>query len=436
MTVHDEDIDGFFSTARVSGRDEAVVLGEEDYRDFLIGHDDPELADWRQMTYEKFAATRQQNEFLSALLADWDELYAEPFVGVTSDGVVRDGLYDLRRGGETDPELVAAAEQALAALSADQQRRVRYPVDAPDWRGWSNPEFVFHRNGLRLEDIADDQAEAILALIAASLSADGYARVREAMALNGFLGELTDLPGIMNERSYWFAFFGAPSPSEPWGWQLSGHHVCLNFVTVGGRDVIAPVFIGGEPALTDARPPLFDERERLAIRLASSLTAEQRAEAVVYASVLDPAMPEGRVHPADERHVGGAFRDNRVVPYEGIQASRLSPDQLGMLRAIVADFLLLLREPQRDLTLAEFDAHLDETWLSWYGATDGSQPVYFRIQSPVILAELDNHAGVWLANRLPARFHVHTTLRMPNGNDYGKAFIASWSADGAAQDER
>lgn len=430
MTQQDQDIDGFFSTARVSGREEAVVLGDEDYRDYLIGHDDPELADWRDMTYEKFAATRQQNEFLSALLTDWDALYAEPFVGVTSDGVVRDGLYELRTGGATDDSLVAAAELALSSLSDDQLRRVRYPVDAPDWRGWSNPEFVFHRNGLRLEDIADDQAEAILALVAASLSEEGNARIREAMDLNGFLGEVTDLRNIMNERSYWFAFFGTPSASEPWGWQLYGHHVCLNFVTVGGRDVIAPVFLGGEPALTDTRPPLFDEREHVAIRLASSLTPEQRSEAVVFQSVLDPAMPEGRLHPADERHVGGAFRDNRVVPYEGIPAARLTPEQLGMLRAIVSDVHLLLREPQRALTLAEFDAHLDETWLSWYGATDGTQPVYFRIQSPVILAEFDNHAGVWLNNRLPARFHVHTTLRLPNGNDYGKAFIASWSADG------
>ena len=43
-----------------------------------------------------------------------------------------------------------------------------------------------------------------------------------------------------------------------------------------------------------------------------------------------------------------------------------------------------------------------------------------------ILTELDHHAGIWLANRLPARFHVHTTLRLPNGNDYGKAYIAEY----------
>ena len=50
----------------------------------------------------------------------------------------------------------------------------------------------------------------------------------------------------------------------------------------------------------------------------------------------------------------------------------------------------------------------------------------------MILAELDHHAGVWLDNRLPARFHVHTTLRMPNGNDYGKAYLAQWRERGQA----
>ncbi|MCX6502690.1 MAG: DUF3500 domain-containing protein, partial [Microbacterium sp.] len=75
---------------------------------------------------------------------------------------------------------------------------------------------------------------------------------------------------------------------------------------------------------------------------------------------------------------------------------------------------------------------LGETWFSWYGATDGSQPVYFRIQSPVVLAELDNHAGVWLSNKLPARFHVHTCLRLPNGNDYGKAYLAQWTGGKAS----
>ena len=45
-------------------------------------------------------------------------------------------------------------------------------------------------------------------------------------------------------------------------------------------------------------------------------------------------------------------------------------------------------------------------------------PVY-RIQSPVTFIEFDHHTGVFLTNDEPAKFHVHTIVRTPNGNDYG-----------------
>lgn len=425
------DIDDFFSSDRVAGRDEAVELSSKSYREHLIDHDDPMLRDVRGMDYEQFSDDRYQAPFLRELLEYWRGLYDEPFVGITSDGERREGLYALPEEATPDPAPAAAASALLDLLTPQQRTRLCYPLDAAQWRGWSNPEFVFFRIGLRLEDQSDAVVRAALAVVEASLSPEGYARVVEAMALNGYLGELVDLPTIMNERSYWFALYGTPSADEPWGWQLFGHHVALNFVTVGGRHVIAPVFLGAEPALSDdERAPLFDAREQLAIELASSLNHEQRAAAVVYASVLDPAMPEGRLHPADERHVAGAFRDNRVVAYEGIRASELTDAQWDLLRRVAEDFLLLLTEPQRALALADVDRHRGETHFSWYGATDGSQPFYFRIQSPVILSELDHHAGVWLNNRLPARFHVHTTLRLPNGNDYARAYLAQWAARG------
>lgn len=433
-TPPDEDIDGFFTTARTAGREEAVVLTEDSYRDHLYELDDPRLADVRGMTYEQFARDRYQAPFLRELLTDWDGLYREPFVGITSDGTRREGLYGLPGTPVGCEDAVRAAREVLGTLTSGELDAVRHDVDDPHWRAWSNPEFVVYRVGLRLEVSSEETVAAVHALMRASLSPEGYDRVVEAMALNAYLGELVDLPSVMNERSYWFALYGDPDPLEPWGWQLFGHHVALNVTFVGGRQVIAPVFIGGEPALTDdpdgAHPPLFEARERLALELAGSLTDEQRAQAVVFDSVLDPAMPEGRLHPADERHVAGAFRDNRVVPYEGIAVAGLDEAQRGLVRAIVADALALLPEAQRALALEEYDAHLGETWFSWYGATDGSQPCYVRVHSPVVLTELDHHAGVWLSNRLPARFHVHTTLRHPNGNDYGKALIAQWRERG------
>ncbi|UDY23453.1 DUF3500 domain-containing protein [Nocardioides sp. Kera G14] len=427
-TAPDEDIDGFFSTARTAGREEAVELADDSYRDHLYPTDDPKLADVRGMTYEEFAQDRYQAPFLRDLLSYWDGLYREPFVGLTSDGVVLEGLYSLPTEPTSYDGPARAAEQLVSLLTPGETDELCHPIDAPQWRAWSNPEFEVYRVGLRMEVLTDNKVDAILEILRASLSTEGFDRVTEAMALNGYLGKLCDLPTVMNDRSYWFSLFGTPDPLEPWGWQLFGHHVALNFVSVGGRHVIAPVFIGGEPALTDdgAHPPLFAAREQVALELASSWTEAQRAQAVVFDSVLDPAMPEGRLHPADERHVAGAFRDNRVVPYEGIRVAELDDAQQQLVRRIAEDFLLLLTEEQRALTLAEYDAQLSDTWFSWYGATDGSQPFYFRIQSPVIIAELDHHAGVWLSNRLPARFHVHTTLRHPNGNDYGKALIAQW----------
>lgn len=431
MVQPDEDIDGFFSTARVAGREEVVELPTDSYLDHLFDTADPKLAAVRGMTYEEFAEDRYQAPFLRQLLVSWDELYREPFVGITNDGRVREGLYRLPASPVVDGAQAEAARRFLDLLTPGELDAVRYDLAAPQWRAWSNPEFMIYRVGLRLEVLTPDKVAAVHDVLRSSLSAEGYERIAEAMALNGYLGELVDLPTVMNDRSYWFSVFGEPDPVEPWGWQLFGHHVAVNFVSVGGRHVIAPVFIGGEPALSDgAHPPLFEAREKLALELAGSLDADQRIQAVVYRSVLDPAMPEGRVHPADERHVAGAFRDNRVVPYEGICASGLDQRQRRLLRDVVADFLLPLIEAQRELALEEYDAHLDDTWFSWYGATDGSQPFYFRVQSPVIIAEFDDHAGVWLSNRLPARFHVHTTLRHPNGNDYGRALIAQWRQRG------
>ncbi|UOQ59690.1 DUF3500 domain-containing protein [Leucobacter rhizosphaerae] len=425
------DIDEFFSSDRTSARSESIELGSLSYREHLYPLQDEVLAPYRGMTYEEFTADRYSAPFLRSLLEYWKGLYDEPFVGLTTDGSPIEGLYGpADPEGTADPELLAAASHLLDLVSTDQRDDLCYPLDAPEWRGWSNPEFVFFRTGLRLEDLHPAIASAILDVVERSLSPEGFARVSEAMHLNAYLGELVDLPRIMNSESYWFALFGTPGSEAPWGWQLFGHHVALNFLTVGDREIVAPVFLGAEPALSEgARPPLFDAREQLAISLAESLDSSQRRDAIVFESVLDPLMPEGRLHPADERHVGGAFRDNRVVPYEGICADSLDDHQWDLVLRIVEDFHLLLRQEQREATMAEVRAHRAATYFSWYGATDGSQPFYFRVHSPVILAELDHHAGVWLSNRLPARFHVHTTLRLPNGNDYGKATLAAWERE-------
>jgi hypothetical protein len=429
--------DEFFSTDRTSGHEGTIELPEGGYEDFVFDRADPLLSRYRGMRYDDYSRERVSPSFVQELLGDWNALYEEPFRGITADGTVRGGLYELPAEGTGSPEPRLAAERVLELLAPDEIDSYRYSLDAREWRAWSNPEFVIHEVGLRLEDLSKAKVDAILRLIQASLSPEGYELLSELMDLNGFLGELTDLPTIMSSRSYWTALYGTPSADEPWGWQLFGHHIAINFVSVGGRQVIAPLFLGAEPAVSlDGRPVAFADRVSTALELAATLTEKQRVDAVLYESVLDPAMPPDRLHPADERHVGGAFRDNRVISYEGVNASSFDDTQWELLRELVAEFLVLLPAPERTTTLEDVDIHRDETWLSWYGATDGTQPFYVRIQSPVVLAELDHHAGVWLTNQLPARFHIHTTLRLPNGNDYGRQYVNGWRSRHGESTER
>jgi hypothetical protein len=73
--------------------------------------------------------------------------------------------------------------------------------------------------------------------------------------------------------------------------------------------------------------------------------------------------------------------------------------------------------------MREIREHYGETWFSWIGGWHGGDAFYFRIQSPVAVMELDHHTGVFLSNGAPAPFHMHTVLRTPNGNDYGRALV-------------
>jgi hypothetical protein len=72
--------------------------------------------------------------------------------------------------------------------------------------------------------------------------------------------------------------------------------------------------------------------------------------------------------------------------------------------------------------------HLDATWFSWLGGTTGDEPFYYRIHSPVVLVEFDQHAGVVFDNAEPSRHHIHTIIRTPNGGDYGLDLLAQHHA--------
>jgi len=67
--------------------------------------------------------------------------------------------------------------------------------------------------------------------------------------------------------------------------------------------------------------------------------------------------------------------------------------------------------------------HLDATHFAWIGPVDDHSPFYYRILSPVILVEFDHQSGIVYDNDKPSRDHIHTVVRTPNGNDYGRDLL-------------
>lgn len=91
---------------------------------------------------------------------------------------------------------------------------------------------------------------------------------------------------------------------------------------------------------------------------------------------------------------------------------------------LIRVYLDRLPPAQAERSLALVREHVDETRFAWRGGHDDECAFYYRIHSPVLLVEYDDHPGVFLTNAEPARFHVHTIVRAPNGNDYGRDLLA------------
>jgi hypothetical protein len=374
-------------------------------------------------TARAHADARRQSPRAKEFFAQWEKQVAEPFKGITTDGQAVPGLYRLEPNGAPVAAMTDAAQALLGRLTEAQRKASCFPADSRTWRRWQNTENFFEDYGLRLEEITDAQREAVLAILRASLSAKGYQMSRDVMRLNRFLGDLVGGPAILGEWSYNFCLFGTPSASEPWGWQLFGHHLSLNCMVIGGQMVLTPTFWGAEPSHADVGPfagtTLFEDEERAGLTLMRSFSPEQQRRAIVAHSMVGGDLPPGRRHFADNLHLGGAHQDNRIIPYEGITAADMSAVQRRNLLDLIGRYIAPLPEGPEKQRMAEIEQHLSATHFCWIGGFAEDSTFYYRVQSPVVLIEFDHHIGVFLTNTEPAKFHVHTIVRTPNGNDYG-----------------
>ena len=339
----------------------------------------------------------------------------EPFVGITADGVIEPGLFSIEATGVSTAPIRDAALTFLASLSPEQRGRTLYPVDDLEWRRWANVH-ISTRQGVGLLEMDPAQTDAAFALMAATLSARGFETSRDIMRLEGHLADLVDDHTQYGERRYWFTVMGEPSDNDPWGWQLDGHHLVVNCFVLGDQVVLTPTFMGSEPVRADtgrfAGTAILEEELAAGLALVNALDDQQRAVAII-----DPDKTGNNNH-------GELFQDNAVVPYEGIRLGELDDAQRELALALVGLYTGNLAFGHAEVRLSELMRHWDDTHFAWVGGTGPDAVFYYRIHSPVIMIEYDHQGPVALDGpNLPSRNHVHTVVRTPNGNDYGKDLL-------------
>ena len=354
----------------------------------------------------------------------WSEEYereglAAPFKGVTTNGEVVPGLFEISPTGVSTESVRNAAEKLIASLTAVQLARTMFPVDDVQWRKWMNQHF-YVRQGISFQEMTDTQRDLAFGLMRASLSARGFEVTRNVMRLNETLAELADDHVFLGEWLYFITIMGRPSATEPWGWQLSGHHAIVNYFVLGDQVVMTPLFLGSEPVRATSGKykgiTILQQEQNDGLEMVRALSDTQQQKAILNFSK------------TGNNNLGEAFKDNIVLEYAGIRANEFTDPVRRRLRELVQLYTINMDEGHARVKMNEVDKHIDNTWFAWIGGTLDDSPFYYRIQSPVILIEFDHQRPANLAKfasdpKKPTQQHIHTVVRTPNGNDYGKDLL-------------
>ncbi len=345
---------------------------------------------------------------------------AEPFRGITTKGTPEAGLFTIKSTGVSTEPVRVAALAYLASLAPEGRKETLFAVDDVEWRKWMNQDF-YVRQGVAFRDLGDKQRAAAFGLMRASLSAKGLQLSQHIMKLNHTLGEMNeDDFQRYGEGLYWITIMGQPSATEPWGWQVDGHHLIINYFVLGDQVVMSPVFLGSEPITATSGKykgtTILQEEQNRALKFMQSLDEAQRKQATLSAAK------------TANNNLTEAFKDNVVLDYAGVRAASLPPAQQQALFDLIGLFVANLDDGHAKVKMDEVRAHLDATHFAWIGGTDENAVFYYRIHSPVVLIEFDHQRPINLRQlakdpNMPVRQHIHVVVRTPNGNDYGKDLL-------------
>ena len=309
---------------------------------------------------------------------------------------------------------VAAAEAFLATLDQSQRAKANVDLNEKNRTIWSNLPVgttmqvgATERNGLRLGDMTPAQEKAALALVATTLSREGYQKAMEVVDADQVLevrSAPTRKPGApirFGRAFYYVGILGKPSTTDPWMLQFGGHHLAINVTFAGRENVLAPTHTGAQPATytVDGKTvrPLGDEVDK-SFALINALTPEQQKQAILGVEVRNLVLGPGA--------------DGKMIAPEGVRASTFTPAQRTMLVELAREWVGILGDDAAAAKMKEIQSGIADTYFAWAGPTTAGKGAYFRIQGPAVFIEYapqgqgDNNVD-----------HIHTIYREPT-NDY------------------
>lgn len=315
------------------------------------------------------------------------------------------GLFASSAAVAQEASLTDAAQRFIAGLTAEQREKVLLPFNSDERFNW---HFIpKDRLGLSFKDLSESQRGALLAILRAGLSEEGYTKAETIRSLENVLRAIEGR-AHRDPELYYILFFGEPSEETPWTVRYEGHHISLNWTRVNGALTgSSPQFLGANPAEVRIDHPMKGTRalsaeEDLARQLLASLSSEQLAKARIAEDAPNDILTSNQREAAIQKDLGIAYGD-------------LDPKQQGMLLGLIE---LYARVQPAAVAKARLDkiraAGLDTVKFAWMGGLERGQRHYYRIQGSTFLIEYDNVQND--AN------HIHSVWRDFEG-DFGRDLL-------------
>ncbi len=291
-----------------------------------------------------------------------------------------------------------AGKAFLASLDESQRDKVVEELTSAERKKWTNLPQRSGNGGLALGKCNVEQMKAFCDFMATLLSKAGYDKMCHVMlADDQLLDGGNPRPGFGTE-DFFVVLFGEPSATEPWGFQLDGHHLGLNLSIHGKKITLAPSHTGAQPVQFKIGDkvirPLAAEND-VAFKLVASLSEEQQRSAILSNQKGNLAAGPGK---------------DQIPTLKGVSCGTFTPSQLQLLEQLIDEWVGILPSEQAELRMKSLTEEFSKMRFGWRGGTSEGDAVYYSIQGPTLLIE-------YAAQDRQAN-HIHTIYRDPT-NPYG-----------------